>query len=153
MERPKRGSASKIGSSTSIAAVMQTRSGKVEMPSGLSLPLAFGMKTRLIGSGRVAASMRKGIWMGGAVPLGYRIEDRALHVVEDEAEFAVREGKKHLISRSNWAKDSSMFRVSRPILVVVLKAWVTEMKETPCASNSSTSLAKSASDRVSRSTL
>ncbi len=25
---------------------------RVEMPSGLSLPLAFGMKTRLIGSGR-----------------------------------------------------------------------------------------------------
>src|SRR5271157_2661913 len=34
-----------------------------------------------------------------------------------------------------------------------LKAWVTEMKETQCASNRSTSLAKSASDRVSRSTL
>jgi hypothetical protein len=41
-------SASKIGSSTSIAAVMVTRSRKVEMPSGLSLPLAFGMYTRLI---------------------------------------------------------------------------------------------------------
>ena len=40
-----------------------------------------------------------------------------------------------------------MFRVSRPMLVVVLKAWVTEMKETPCVSNSSTNLAKSASDR------
>ncbi len=25
--------------------------------------------------------------MGGAVPLGYRVENRALHVVEDEAEF------------------------------------------------------------------
>ena len=25
--------------------------------------------------------------MGGAVPLGYRVEDRALHVVEQEAEF------------------------------------------------------------------
>ena len=47
-----------------------------------------------------------------------------------------------VISRSNWAKDSSMLRVSRPMLVVVLKAWVNEMKETPCASNSSTSLAK-----------
>ena len=31
---------------------MQTGSRKVEMPSGLSLPLAFGMYTRLIGSGR-----------------------------------------------------------------------------------------------------
>ena len=47
-----------------------------------------------------------------------------------------------------------MLRVSLPMLLVVLKAWVTEMKETPCASNSSTSstsLARSASDRVSRS--
>ena len=31
---------------------MQTRSRTVEMPSGLSLPLAFGMNTRLIASGR-----------------------------------------------------------------------------------------------------
>ena len=29
---------------------MQTRSRTVEMPSGLSLPLAFGMNTLLIGS-------------------------------------------------------------------------------------------------------
>ena len=27
------------------------------------------------------------IWMGGAVPLGYRVENRALHVVEGEAEL------------------------------------------------------------------
>ena len=33
---------------TSIAAVMQTRSRTVEMPSGLNLPLAFGINTRLI---------------------------------------------------------------------------------------------------------
>ena len=39
------------------------------------------------------------------------------------------------------------------MLVVVLKLWVTETNETPWASNSSTSLAKSASERVSRSTL
>jgi hypothetical protein len=31
---------------------------------------------------------------------------------------------------------------------VVLNCWVTETNDTPCASNSSTSLAKSASDRV-----
>ncbi len=36
---------------------------------------------------KVAASKRKGIWMGGAVPLGYRVEDRALHVVEKEADI------------------------------------------------------------------
>src|SRR6516165_8514638 len=47
----------KVGSSTSIAAVMQIRSRTVEMPSGLSLPLAFGMNTRLIGSGRYVSCL------------------------------------------------------------------------------------------------
>ena len=56
-------------------------------------------------------------------------------------------------SRSNWAKDSSTFNVSRPIDVVVLNCCVTETKDTPLASNSSTSLAKSASERVNRFTL
>ena len=40
------------GSNTSSVAVMQTRSRTLEMPSGLSLPLAFGINTRLMGSGR-----------------------------------------------------------------------------------------------------
>ena len=56
-------------------------------------------------------------------------------------------------SRSNWAKDSSTLRVSRPMLVVVLKAWVIDTNETVLASKISTILAKSASARVSRSTL
>ena len=34
-------------------------------------------------------------------------------------------------SRSNWANESSTFRVSRPIEVVVLNCWVIETKETP----------------------
>jgi site-specific DNA recombinase len=34
---------------------------------------------------KISASKRKGMWMGGVVPLGYRVEDRALHVVEDHA--------------------------------------------------------------------
>jgi hypothetical protein len=33
-------------------------------------------------------------------------------------------------SRSNWAKDSSTLRVNRPMLVVVLNAWVTETNDT-----------------------
>jgi DNA invertase Pin-like site-specific DNA recombinase len=36
---------------------------------------------------KVAASKRKGIWMAGSAPLGYRVEKRALHIVEDEAAF------------------------------------------------------------------
>src|ERR1700688_3324518 len=39
---------------------------------------------------KIAASKKKGIWMGGVVPLGYRVEGRALHIVEDHAEL-VRE--------------------------------------------------------------
>src|ERR1700733_3817790 len=34
---------------------------------------------------KIAASKKKGMWMGGVVPLGYRVEERALHVVEDHA--------------------------------------------------------------------
>ncbi|MGO8919730.1 MAG: hypothetical protein ACLQJR_27850, partial [Stellaceae bacterium] len=36
---------------------------------------------------KIAASKKKGIWMGGVVPLGYRVEKRALHVVEEHAVF------------------------------------------------------------------
>ena len=46
-----------------------------------------------------------------------------------------------------------MFSVSRPMLVVVLKLWVTETKVTPCASNTSTNLAKCISERLRRSIL
>src|SRR6266850_3541976 len=34
-------------------------------------------------------------------------------------------------SRSNWAKDNSTLRVSRPIELVVLNCWVTETNDTP----------------------
>ena len=56
-------------------------------------------------------------------------------------------------SRSNWAKDRSTFNVSRPMLVAVLNAWVTETNDAPAPSSRSTSFAKSVSDRVSRSIL
>src|SRR3984893_15096980 len=48
-------------------------------------------------------------------------------------------------SRSNWAKESRTFSVSRPMLVVVLNCWVIDTNETPRRSKTSTSLAKSAS--------
>jgi site-specific DNA recombinase len=57
----------------------------------LNMLLSFAQFEREITGERirdkVAASKRKGIWMGGAVPVGYRVENRALHVVESEAEF------------------------------------------------------------------
>jgi site-specific DNA recombinase len=45
---------------------------------------------------KIAASKRKGIWMGGVVPLGYRVENRALHVVEEHAAF-IRDLYRHYL--------------------------------------------------------
>ena len=56
-------------------------------------------------------------------------------------------------SRSNWLKDKSTFKVSLPIGLRVSKAWVTLTKATCAASKIATMRAKSASARVSRSTL
>jgi site-specific DNA recombinase len=39
---------------------------------------------------KIAASKRKGMWMGGSVPLGYRVENRALHIEPQEAELVQR---------------------------------------------------------------
>ena len=36
---------------------------------------------------KIAASKQKGLWMGGVVPQGYRVESRKLLVVEEEAEI------------------------------------------------------------------
>jgi DNA invertase Pin-like site-specific DNA recombinase len=35
---------------------------------------------------KIAASRRKGMWMGGVVSLGYEVQDRKLVVIEAEAE-------------------------------------------------------------------
>lgn len=56
-------------------------------------------------------------------------------------------------SRSNCANESRTFSVSRPMLVVVLKACVTLTNEAPDLSSVSTIRAKSTRQRVSRSTL
>lgn len=34
---------------------------------------------------KIAASKKRGVWMGGVVPLGYRVRDRALHIVSEHA--------------------------------------------------------------------
>jgi DNA invertase Pin-like site-specific DNA recombinase len=57
----------------------------------LNMLLSFAQFEREITGERirdkVAASKKKGIWMGGAVPIGYRVENRALHIVEEQADF------------------------------------------------------------------
>jgi site-specific DNA recombinase len=57
----------------------------------LNMLLSFAQFEREITGERirdkVAASKKRGIWMGGAVPFGYRVENRALHILEEHAEF------------------------------------------------------------------
>jgi DNA invertase Pin-like site-specific DNA recombinase len=56
----------------------------------LNMLLSFAQFEREVTSERIrdkiAASKRKGLWMGGPVPLGYEIQDRKLVVNEAEAE-------------------------------------------------------------------
>ena len=60
----------------------------------LNLLMTFAEYEREVISERIrdkfAASKRKGMWMGGAVPLGYRVQERKLLVVPDEAETVRR---------------------------------------------------------------
>jgi site-specific DNA recombinase len=66
----------------------------------LNMLLSFAQFEREITGERfrdkVAASKRKGIWMGGAVPLGYRVENRALHIVEEKAELVRNQLRRYL---------------------------------------------------------
>jgi site-specific DNA recombinase len=56
----------------------------------LNVLLSFAQFEREVTSERirdkVAASKRKGIWVGGNLPLGYEMKDRKIAVVEEEAE-------------------------------------------------------------------
>jgi site-specific DNA recombinase len=39
---------------------------------------------------KIAASKRKGMWMGGTVPVGYDVKDRKLVVNQEDAKLVVR---------------------------------------------------------------
>ena len=60
--------------------------------------------------------------------------------------------RSEMISRSNWANESRMFSVSRPIDCVVLNCCVTDTNDTRCFSKTAIMRAKSRSDRDRRST-
>ena len=57
----------------------------------LNVLLSFAQFEREVSGERirdkVAASKRKGIWMGGPVPLGYAVKDRRLIIVSEQAEI------------------------------------------------------------------
>ncbi|MGE3988620.1 recombinase family protein [Pseudorhodoplanes sp.] len=70
----------------------------------LNILLSFAQFEReLIGErvrDKVAASRRKGIWMGGIVPLGYDVKDRKLVVNKDEARTVVDIYRRYLRVKS-----------------------------------------------------
>ena len=49
---------------------------------------------------KIAASKRKGIWMGGYTPLGYEVHDRKLWIVKDDAEIVRRIFERFIVLRS-----------------------------------------------------
>jgi DNA invertase Pin-like site-specific DNA recombinase len=55
----------------------------------LNVLLSFAQFEREVTSERIrdkiAASKRKGLWVGGVVPLGYKAKDRKITIVESEA--------------------------------------------------------------------
>jgi site-specific DNA recombinase len=54
---------------------------------------------------KIAASKRKGLWVGGPLPLGYDMKDGKIAVVDDEAE-QVRLIYRRL-SRTEWSQCAS----------------------------------------------
>ena len=60
----------------------------------LNVLLSFAQFEREVIGERIrdkfAASRKKGMWMGGFVPFGYRLENRKLYIREDEAEIVKR---------------------------------------------------------------
>jgi len=64
----------------------------------LNILLSFAQFEREVTAERirdkVAASKKKGIWMGGNIPLGYRVEERQLLIEPDEAELV-----RHIFAR------------------------------------------------------
>src|SRR5271167_1286580 len=64
---------------------------------------------------KIAASKKKGMWMGGVVPLGYRVEDRELRMVEDHAEIVRSLFRRYLeagsVVRLNQRLDAESFRI------------------------------------------
>jgi len=52
----------------------------------LNVLLSFAQFEREVIRDKIAASKKKGMWMGGVPPLGYRVQDRKLVIVDSEAE-------------------------------------------------------------------
>jgi site-specific DNA recombinase len=60
------------------------------------------------GRDKVAASKKKGLWMGGMPPLGYDVENRKLVVNEAEARIVLDVFRRYLALRSGHALPDAL---------------------------------------------
>ena len=72
---------------------------------------------------KIAASKRKGIWMGGVVPLGYRVENRALHVVDEHAVFVRDLFRRYLEIGSVVRLKAASRPGGRPVAITDRQGW------------------------------
>jgi site-specific DNA recombinase len=70
----------------------------------LNVLLSFAQFEREVTSERIrdkiAASKRKGLWVGGNLPLGYEMKDGKIAVVEEDAELGRMRQTKHPIAQT-----------------------------------------------------
>jgi len=71
---------------------------------------------------KIAASKKKGLWMGGPVPLGYDVEDRKLIVNEGEAELVRHIMQRYLILPSVKALAAELARDGHRTKIQVRKS-------------------------------
>jgi len=105
---------------------------------------------------KIAASKKKGMWMGGVPPLGYRVQDRKLIIVDSEAEIvrfifrryaelgSVRLLKDELEARSIRSKlrtNASPPQLSRAGYHPRDPRWAAAARSDSCSSNSRLPLA------------
>ena len=83
----------------------------------LNMLLSFAQFEREIAGERIrdkiAASKKKGIWMGGNVPLGYDVKDRKLSVNEPEASTVRLIFRRYAELGSVWAELDRLGIVSK----------------------------------------
>ena len=100
----------------------------------LNVLLSFAQFERELAGERVrdkiAASNKKGLWMGGVPPLGYGVQDRKLVVIPNEAETGTSSGAMPRAARCGYCSRSSMRPASaasggraRPATVSAASRW------------------------------
>ena len=64
---------------------------------------------------KIAASKRKGMWMGGIPPLGYDVENRRLVPNEREAILVLHIFTRFVATSKAWTSQDGKFREGKPI--------------------------------------